>query len=91
MPIEKKPFESYQLDEEKDSKREILTISINKEERERLNGNKKLLEQPKDGTAIKQMMEIADFVIHDNFFGKMLKLVLDNKRRNKRLGIIDFD
>lgn len=56
-----------------------------------LNVNKKLLEQNKDSTAIKQLMEIANFVIHDNFFGKMLKIVLENKRKNKRLGVIEFE
>ena len=45
MSIEKQPFVKYKLDEEKgNEKRETLTISLNKAERQELEDDKKILE-----------------------------------------------
>ena len=92
MKLEQKPFVPYKLEEEKkDEKRETFTVSINKEERLRLNEDKKILQQTKDSTAIKQLAELGHNVLHSDLTGKSLRVVLDNKRRNKRLGIVDFE
>ena len=77
-------------DREKD-KRENFTISMNKEERIQLDEDKKVLEQSKDSTAIKQMWQIGRIVLHDDLTGKISKEIMSNKRRNKRLGIVDFE
>lgn len=89
--IEKTPFRTTKLEEEKkDDHRETFTVSINKEERKRLDEDKKLLQQEKDSTALKQLAELGHNVLHSDLTGKSLRVVLDNKRRNKRLGIVDF-
>ena len=77
-------------DREKD-KRENFTIRMNKEERFQLDEDKKVLEQSKDSTAIKQMWQIGRIVLHDDLTGKISKEIMSNKRRNKRLGIVDFE
>jgi len=90
--IEKKPFVPYKLEEEKkDDKRETFTVSINKEERKQLNEDKKILQQSKDSTALKQLAELGHIVLHDDLTGRIAQVILQNKRRNKRLGIVEFE
>jgi len=90
--IEKKPFTPYKLDEEKiNGQRETFTVSINKKERARLDEDKLVLQQSKDSTCLKQLAELGRVVLHDDITGKILRVVLANKRRNKRIGIVDFD
>ena len=92
LALKKTPFRTTKLEEEKkDDKRETFTVSINKEERARLNEDKKILQQEKDSTALKQLAELGRNVLHSDLTGKSLKIVLGNKRRNKRLGIVDFE
>ena len=92
MELKQKPFVPYKLEEEKkDDKRETFTVSINKEERKRLDEDKKILQQEKDSTALKQLAELGHNVLHSDLTGKSLRVVLANKRRNKRLGIVDFE
>lgn len=90
MPLEKKPFTKYNLDEE--GKRvDSFTVRLNKEERKQLEEDKKLIEQTKDSTAIKELAAIGSNVIHEPKIAKLLEIVQGNKRRNKRLGIVDFE
>ena len=92
MTITQKPFVKYKLDDEKDNeKRETFTVSLNKAERQELEDDKKILQQSKDSTAIKQMWRIGRIVLHDDMTGKILKEILQNRNRNKRLGIVEFD
>ena len=92
MTLTKKPFRNYSLDEDKKTKkREIVSLSLSKEERKQLNEDKKVLQQTKDGTAIKQLMNIGHIVIHDDKLGKISQVILNNRRRNKRIGITEFD
>ena len=88
MPLEKKPFVRYNLG---DSKRDNFTISLNKEERKELEEDKKVLQQTKDSTTVKQMWKIGRIVLHDDLTGKILKEILQNRNRNKRLGIAEFE
>lgn len=81
------PFIKQNLEESQD----IITVRLNPEERDLLNKCKKILEQPKDSTAIKQMMMLSSYVIHDNLTSNILGVVFANKRRNKRTGIIEYD
>ena len=90
--IEKTPFRTTRLEEEKkDDKRETFTVSLNLEERKQLNEDKKILQQTKDSTALKQLAELGHNVLHSDLTGKCLRVVMSNKRRNKRLGIVDFE
>jgi len=86
------PFVPYKLEEDKvNDKRETFTVSLNAAEREQLNADKRILQQTKDSTAIKQLAELGHIVLHDDLTGKVLRAVLDNSRRNKRLGIAEFE
>jgi len=92
MALEKEPFVPYKTEEEKAKEdREVFTVSINKEERAWLDEDKKILNQPKDSTALKQLAEIGNFVIHDRLIGGILATVFKNKQKNKRLGIIEYE
>ena len=84
------PFVKKHLDEE-ENKVDSFTIRLNIEERKQLEIDKKILEQPKDSTATKQLARIGSFVLHDDKIGHILRQVLGNRRRNKRLGIAEFE
>ena len=85
-------FTTTRLQEDKeDDKRETFTISLNKEERLQLDQDKKVLEQAKDSTAIKQLWRIGRYVLHDDKIGLISQQIVVNRNRNKRLGIVDFD
>ena len=71
--------------------RDIVPVRLNEKEREILESSKQILEQAKDSTAIKQLMIIGSIVIHEEKIIKILKLIFDNKRKNKRLGIVEFE
>jgi len=86
--IEKKPFTRYDLE----SKSDVITLRLNDEERELLEKAKAIIEQERDGTAIKQLMLIGlANVIHDQKTKTLLAVLFKNKRNNKRQGIITFD
>ena len=90
--IEKKPFENYTLEEEKQyEKFETISMKLNKEERRQLEIDKQALQQDKDSTAIKQMWQIARFVLHDSEMGKISRVLYNNVRRNVRLGINEVE
>ena len=92
MGIEKKPFVRYKTDEEKEKeKREVITIGLNPTERQWLNENKLIINQLKDGTALKQLAYIGSIVLQDNSTKAIIEALFINKRRNKRIGVIDFD
>ncbi len=86
MTIENKPFVKYNED-----KADTFTLRFNKEERAELEEDKKVLQQLKDGTATKQLMRIGRNVLHSSSTGEALKIVLENRRKNKDRGIVDFD
>jgi len=91
MPLEKQPFVSYNLPEDGKKKPDTFTVRLNKEQRADLEACKKLLNQPKDSTAFKQLATIGSKVLHDPITGKIITTVFDNKRKNERLGIVEFD
>jgi len=89
MELEKVPFRAYSLD---GKKQDVFSIKISKEQREVLESCKKVLQQKKDSTAIKQLaFEIGAEVVLRSWMGKMIGAITDNKRKNQRLGIADFD
>ena len=83
-------FTKYHLDEE-NKKLDAFTIRLNIEEREILNRSKKILEQTKDSTAIKQLAFIGAKVLHEQKTAYILGTVFRNKRNNKRLNIVEFE
>lgn len=89
--IIKEPFRSYTLDEDKDKAYKILTVRLNQQEYDQLQKDKKILEQKKDGTALKQLWTIGRNILHDDSTGLIIRFLFINKRNNKRKGISDFE
>lgn len=89
----KQPFVNYKTDEERE-KDTFVSISIKfnkKEELPKLKLLQQLLQEEKDGTAIKQAIDIATEVLLDQKTLVTLSIVLNNYRRNKRKGVVTFD
>ena len=84
------PFRKMHLDEEEKGE-DTFTMRLNPEERKQLEEDKEILKQKKDGTAIKQLASLGSKVLHDPKIAEIVAIVQGNKRRNKRLGIADFD
>ncbi len=86
-----KPFTKMHLDEEKRKHTDTFNVRLNPEERKQLEEDKKLIQQPKDSTAFKELAELGSIVLHDKKIAQIIKVILGNRRRNKRLGIVDFE
>lgn len=75
--------------------REIIPVSISEDDKifskAMLKEAMEILEQSKDSTALKQLARIALIVLHDQKVGLILKTLFENKRKNKRQGIIDYE
>lgn len=92
MAIEKKPFRDYTISEDKKkTKHKIVTIWLNEDEQEQLKQAMILLQQPKEGTALKQMAKIGYILLGEPKTNKIMEIVFKNKLNNTRLGIVDFD
>lgn len=87
MPIEQKPFVRYNEEKKADS----FAIRLNNEERLILEDCKKILQQPKDSTALKQLAWIGAKTLHDPKLMEIVTTITDNKRKNRRIGIIDYE
>ena len=89
MGIKQKPFVRYHEEKQMDS----FAIRLSKDgtDRELLEKGKKILEQTKDSTAIKQLAWIGLEVILDQKIRRLIDNVTTNRRRNKDRGISDFD
>jgi len=87
MSIKQEPFKAYHENKQADT----FTVRLRPDERARLELSKKLLEQTKDSTALKQLALIGHFVLHSNQTSAIIQAVFINKRRNKDRGIVDFD
>ena len=88
MPLVKKP--NFQREYET-KKQDSFTVYLNKEERELLERSKYILEQEKDSTALKQLAWIGAKLIDEEKITYLLGTVFKNKRKNKRLGIVEFE
>lgn len=89
--IEKVPFRKYSLEEKQEGEPIVISLKLNKEEQALLLFLKQTLEQEKEGTAIKQALMIAKEVLLDPKVNNILSIIYSNKRKNKRLGIIEFE
>lgn len=87
MPIEQEPFRKYNEGESTDT----FTIKLNAEERAMFDKLKQVIEQKKDSTAMKQLAWIGSKVLLEEKMSYILGTIFDNKRKNKRLGIIEFE
>lgn len=87
MTLEKEPFVRY--NEEK--KADTFTVWLSVEDRKILEDAKKILEQSKDSTALKQLAWIGAKTIGSPQTAELLGIVFKNKQKNKRTGIVDFE
>ena len=86
--LEKTPFQSYKDEEERDKEKgKVFTIRLNAEELANLRNNMEILQQPKVGTAVKQIYTYGAYVLHDRSTTHILRVMNDNLRKNKRIGI----
>ena len=86
----REPFTSTKLDEDKTDKYgKVFTMRLNNEQINNLEWVKKVLSQPKDSTAVKQVWEIGLFVLQQDLTGKVLTTVFKNKQKNWRTGVTD--
>ena len=77
------------LDEEQ--RRDTFNVSFNNKERVQLEKDKLVLKQEKDSTALKQLASIGSKVLHRKEIAEILLIVQGNKRKNKRIGINEFE
>jgi orotidine-5'-phosphate decarboxylase len=87
MAIKQEPFRRYH--EEK--KTDTFTVKLNAEERMEFESWKKMIHQEKDSTAIKQLSRIGAEVLLDKKMMAINKTILNNYRKNKRLGVVTFE
>lgn len=87
--IKNAPFQAQRTEEERqDDESEIIKVRLNKEERKLLEEFKVVIAQPKDGTALKDALEIAHaYVATPGVNRTILSLILGNRKRAQRLGI----
>jgi len=87
--ISEKPFQPQKLEEERAKKKgKIFTIRLNAEELKLLKADMKLLKQVKPSTTVKILWAVGRNVLHDEKTGLIYRVLLDNLRRNERLGIV---
>ena len=77
--IDKHPFTKYSLEEKE---KLIYTIRLNKEEKQNLDIAMKLLNQPKQSTAIKQLALIGLDCLQDQKMILPLNIISANFRKN---------
>lgn len=82
---DQKPF--YRTKLERDEKRKVYTVSLNLEEQANLIEDMKVLQQPKEGTALKMLWKVGREVLHDPKTGRIIDLIFNNLRKNERQGI----
>jgi len=87
MTLNKKPFVRYHEEKKSDS----FTVVLNAEERALVERSKSIIEQKKDSTALKQLAWIGAKTIGDEKIRYILSTIFKNKRKNARLGIIEFE
>jgi len=88
--IEKKKFVKYDIGNIK-PKAETISLKLNPTERELLNKCKLIIQQSKDGTALKFLAWYGAKVIQEEKTQYLIASLFKNKKNNERLGIIDFD
>ena len=83
-------FITTRLEEKKkEDKGKVFTIRLNEEQIKQLEWCQKVLSQPKDSTAYKQVFEFGLFVLQQDLTGRVLTTVFKNKQRNWRTGVVD--
>jgi hypothetical protein len=87
-----KPFVPMRTQEERDeADSKVFTIRMNKEELKEFEAAARTLQQEKVSTTIKQLARLGLLVLLDPKTLYAIEVVLLNKRRNERTGIMSPD
>ena len=82
------PFTSYKLDEEKSKdKGRTFTVWMSEDDDKWLKDAQRLIRQPKDSTAIKQLAQIGANLLGEPKMAFAIDTLFKNNRKNERLGI----
>jgi len=82
------PFTPYKLEGEKaKEKGRTFTVYMSDDDDAWLNDAKKLIRQPKDSTAIKQLAQIGANMLGEPKMAFAIDTLFKNNRKNERLGI----
>ena len=87
MAIQQEPFRPYHESKVRDT----FTINFNAAERKAFDELKVFLNQKKDSTAMKQLAFIGAKALQSNLIAPIVQTITDNRRKNSRLGIVDFE
>lgn len=87
MPLIQQPFRKYNEGESADT----FTVKLNPEERQMFDRLKQIIEQKKDSTAMKQLAWIGSKVLLEEKMAYIMGVVFENKRKNKRIGVAEFE
>ena len=88
MGLKQEPFRVYREQEDRaKDKGKIFTIRLNEEELTNLKAAQNIMQQEKESTALKQLSMFGLYVLHDRSTAYILKVMGDNIRKNKRIGI----
>ena len=80
--IIKKPFVTYQLEEDKQEKEvEVISMKINKEERQQIEELKRLLNYGQDAKVFKIGLVVLKKVLLGFFSEELIKKITSNERR----------
>lgn len=91
MSLEKRPFVNYTLDEERNDKDTRITVRLNEEEMKMFEEVRSIVKQHKNSTILKQLAKIGyAYVIRDPVMRETLDIILNNDRKNKRIGMEHF-
>lgn len=90
MPMKQDDYDGT-VRSEVEHDQDVLKVRLNDEERAILKKCQEILEQPKQSTALKQLALIGANVVQDEKTGKILEMIFDNKRKNKRTGVIEYE
>jgi N-acetylglutamate synthase/N-acetylornithine aminotransferase len=87
--IKDAPFQPQRTEEEREEEgSEIIKVRLNVIERSTLEQFKQSINQAKDGTALKQALDIANAIVAtDGLTKTVLRVVLGNRKRAQRIGI----
>jgi len=85
---QEKPFIRTKLEINK----ETFNVRITDDMKTWFEEAKKIIQQPKNSTAIKQLAELGYYIVlHDEKIKKILATVLGNSKRNQRTGITESE
>lgn len=88
MVLEKHKFQSYTEEEERNKGDLVFSVKLNKIEQPAFFEAKKIINQPKNSTAIKMLAELGAKVILEEKTRLLINIILGNKRKNERTGAL---